>query len=88
MKAIPIFEIKYLAFMLHFIKQEAFLTHSTFNFRNKDSGYTLYQRIPLSNCEPMPEHCGTHCHAVWYLMSVNLVRNGSSLVELGLKNLV
>ena len=38
------------------IKQEASLTHLAFNFRNKDSGYTLYQRIPLSNCcEPMPE---------------------------------
>ena len=55
-KAIPIFEIKYLALMLHSIKQEASLTHPAFNFRNKDGRHTLYQRIPLSNCEPIPEH--------------------------------
>ena len=86
MKAI--FEIKYLAFMLHSIKQEVSLTQPAFNFRNKDSGFTLYQRIPFSNCEPMPEHCGTHCHTVWYLLSVNLISIGSSLVEIDLKDLV
>ena len=52
MKAIPIIEIKNLAFMVHSIAQEPSLTHPTFNFRNKDSGYTLYQRIPLSTVNP------------------------------------
>ena len=74
--------------MLHSIKQKASLTHPALNFRNKDGGYTFYQRIPLSNCEPMLEHCGTHCHTVWYLLSVNLFSIGTSLVELGLKDLV
>ena len=88
LKAIPIFKIKYLAFMIQSIKQDASLTHPAFNFRNKDGQYTHYQRIPLSNCEPMPEHCGTHCHTVWYILRVNLVSIGTSLVELGVKDLV
>ena len=70
------------------LNREPSLTHSAFNFKNKDGGYTLYQRIPQSNCEPMLERCGTHCHTVWYLQSVNLASIGTSLVELCLKDLV
>ena len=33
-------------------------------------------------------HCGTPCHTVWYLQSVNLVGIDTSLVEFGLKDLV
>ena len=70
------------------INRESSSTHPGFNFRNIDDGYTLHQRITLSNCGPMGEFCGTHCHTVWYRQKVNLASISTSLVELGLKDLI